>query len=282
MKVQKVAVVGAGTMGGEIAHAITSANLPVVLKDVDQRFVDIGLERAATLRNKLVEKGKLDPAESDRLATLIQGAVDYDAFGDVDLVIEAVPEKLAIKQAVFAELDAATPGHAVLATNTSALSIDDIAAATVRPDKVVGLHFFYPAAVMRLVEVVEGSATSRKTILTTFNFAQAIKKAPVICVDSPGFIVNRVLTATMSEMFNFQTENDLTPEQLDEFVVNSGLSPMGPCKLGDRLGLDTVMHVAEYLNETLGDTFTVSQQMRELVAAGNLGRKTGKGFYEYE
>lgn len=281
MKVTKAAVVGAGTMGGEIAFVIASAGIPVLLKDVDQKFVDHGVETARELWTRLVEKGKLQQTAADAALALIEGTLTYDDFGSVDFVIEAVPERIEIKQSVFAELDATTPGHAILASNTSALSIDEISAATTRPDKVVGFHFFYPASVAKLIEVIEGAATAPETALAAYNFAQAIKKAPIVCGDSPGFVVNRLLCASMGEMHRVADEHGLTPEQLDAAIVGMKVSPTGPCALSDMLGLDTVLHVLEHLNEQFGDDFYVPPRMRELVAAGDLGVKTGKGFYEH-
>jgi enoyl-CoA hydratase/3-hydroxyacyl-CoA dehydrogenase len=280
MNVTKAAVVGAGTMGGEIAFVVATAGIPVVLKDVDQKFIDLGVEKATSLLDRQVAKGKLDEAGKQAVLDLIEPALDYSAFGDVDFVIEAVPEKMAIKQAVFAELDAATPGHAILASNTSALSIDEIGSATTRPDKVVGFHFFYPASFSKLVEVIEGELTSLDTSTAASNFAQAIKKSPITCADAPGFVVNRVLTASLAEMFRAADEHDLTPAHMDAAVVSLKTAPVGPATLTDTLGLDTVLHVMEHLNEELGDNFYVSPTMKELVAAGNLGAKTGKGFYE--
>lgn len=280
MNVTKAAVVGAGTMGGEIAFVVASAGIPVVLKDVDQKFIDLGLEKATSLLDRQIEKGKLDEVGKQSVLGLIEPALDYGGFGDVDFVIEAVPEKMAIKQAVFAELDAATPGHAILASNTSALSIDEIGAATTRPDKVVGFHFFYPASFSKLVEVIEGEFTSSETSTAAYNFAQAIKKSPITCADAPGFVVNRVLTASLGEMFRAADEHDLSPAQIDAAVVSLKTAPVGPATLIDTLGLDTVLHVMEHLNEALGENFYVAPKIKELVEAGRLGAKTGSGFYE--
>ena len=203
MFVFKAAVVGAGTMGGQIAQTIAASGIPVVLKDVKQEFVDAGLTEARNVTagqiGRLVKKGKLTEeqaaAEVDRIVGLIEGATDYASFGDVDFVIEAVPERMEIKQAVFAELDAVTPGHAILASNTSSLSITEIGDATLRPDKVVGFHYFYPAAVMPLIEVIEGDDTSSETINAATTFAQNIKKQPITCAEVPGFVVNRILNS---------------------------------------------------------------------------------------
>ncbi|HEY5189264.1 MAG TPA: 3-hydroxyacyl-CoA dehydrogenase family protein, partial [Solirubrobacteraceae bacterium] len=281
MFVFKAAVVGAGTMGGEIAQTIAAAGIPVVLKDVDQKFVDQGLEKARSLWEARVQEGKLDPAERDRKLNLITGTTGYETFGDVDFVIEAVPERMEIKQTVFAELDAVTPGHAILASNTSSLSITEMGEVTSRPDKVVGFHFFYPASVMRLIEIVEGDDTSADTSQAAANFAQAIRKMPIRCGEAPGFVVNRILNSAVSELWRYQEETGTPIPELDKAVAESKVAPMGPFYLTDLLGLDTVVHVAEHLREAYGERFFVHREMRELVAAGNLGAKTGKGFYEH-
>ncbi len=281
MFVFKAAVVGAGTMGGEIAQVIANSEIPVVLKDVDQKFVDQGLEKARSLWQGRVDAGKMEAAELERKLALITGTTSYDGFGDVDFVIEAVPERMGIKQAVFSELDEVTPGHAILSSNTSSLSITEMGEATSRPDKVVGFHFFFPASVMRLIEVIEGDDTSAETAQVAANFAQTIKKMPIRCGEAPGFVVNRILNSAGSEVWRFQEESGIDPKELDKIVAESKAVPMGPFFLGDLLGLDTVLHVAEYLRESYGDRFFVHAQMQELVAAGNLGAKTGRGFYEH-
>ncbi len=288
MFVFKAAVVGAGTMGGEIAQVIASAGIPVVLKDVKQEFVDLGLKKAeevtsAQLAN-LVRKQKLSEEQAAEQAAeilgRISGTTDYDGFGDVDFVIEAVPERMEIKQAVLAELDACTPGHAILASNTSALSISEMALACSRPDKVVGFHFFYPASMMRLVEIVEGEDTSMETLQVATTFAQTIRKLPITCGEEPGFVVNRVLNSAISEVWRLQEEEGLSIKAVDDAVAASRVAPMGPFFLTDLLGLDTVLHVAEHLHDSYGDSFYVHEGMRALVEAGELGAKTGKGFYE--
>jgi 3-hydroxyacyl-CoA dehydrogenase len=277
----KAAVVGAGTMGGEIAQAIASAEIPVVLKDVEQKYVDQGLAKARSVWQAQVDAGKLDASELERKLALITGTTDYGGFGDVDFVIEAVPERMTVKQAVFSELDGVTPGHAVLASNTSSLSITEMGEVTSRPDKVAGFHFFYPASVMRLIEVIEGEDTSPETTQTAINFAQAIRKLPIRCGEAPGFVVNRILNSAVSELWRVQEETGMDVQELDRLVAESKAAPMGPFYLTDMLGLDTVLHVAEYLRESLGERFFVHAGMQELVAAGSLGAKTGKGFYEH-
>ncbi len=289
MFVFKAAVVGAGTMGGEIAQVIASAGTPVVLKDVKQEFVDQGLEKAREVTQGqlagLVAKEKITQEDADRqleeIAGRIAGTVEYEGFGDVDFVVEAVPERMEVKQAVFAELDAVTPGHAILASNTSSLSVTEMGEATTRPDKVCGFHFFYPASMMRLIEVIEGEDTSEETVQAAANFAQAIRKTAVRCGEVPGFVVNRILNSSVSEVWRVVEEEGLDPHEVDKVIKDSGTVPMGPFFLTDLLGLDTVLHVAIHLRESYGDRFYVSPKMKELVEAGNLGQKTGRGFYEH-
>lgn len=282
MFVFKAAVVGAGTMGGEIAYAIASVDVPVVLKDVDQRFVDQGLEKARSIWQGRVDRGKMEAAELERKLALIHGTTSYEGFGDVDFVVEAVPERMDIKHAVFAELDAVTPGHAILASNTSGLSISEIAEATARPEQVCGFHFFYPASVMRLIEVIEGDQTSAATAQTAANFAQTIRKLPIRCGEVPGFVVNRILMSSISEIWKVQEDTGASTESIDQAISEAKVAPMGPFFLTDLLGLDTVLHVAEHMHDSYGDErFHVHRGLRELVGAGDLGAKTGKGFYEH-
>jgi enoyl-CoA hydratase/3-hydroxyacyl-CoA dehydrogenase len=289
MFVFKAAVVGAGTMGGQIAQTIAAAGVPVVLKDISDELVRAGIDEARNVTagqvGKLVERGKLTDeqgqAQIAEIVGRIEGTTSYRSFGDVDFVIEAVPERIEIKQAVFAELDAATPGQAILASNTSSLSITEIGEATLRPDKVVGFHYFYPASVLSLIEVIEGEDSSRETVTAAVTFAQAIRKQPIVCAEVPGFVVNRILNAGSSEIWRAQEEQGLAIKPIDEGVGAAGVVPMGPYVLVDLLGLDTVLHVAEHLAESYGpERFYVPKGMRKLVSQGKLGAKTGgEGFY---
>src|SRR5437773_3745077 len=289
MFVFKAAVVGAGTMGGEIAQVLASADVDVVLKDVDQKFVDAGLEKAKQVTEaqvgRLVKKEKITQEQGDEQVAgvlgRIHGTTEYEGFGDVDFVVEAVPERMEIKQAVFAEIDEMTPGHAILASNTSALSISEIGSATTRPDQVVGFHFFYPASVMRLIEVVEGEFTSEETAQAAANFAMQVRKNPIRCGEEPGFVVNRVLNSAASEIWRYADESGRSPEEIDKEIADAKVTPMGPFYLSDLLGLDTVLHVAEHLRASYGDRFYVHPRMKELVEAGKLGQKTGEGYYTH-
>ncbi len=284
MFVFKAAVVGAGTMGGQIAQTIAAAGFPVVLKDINQDLVQAGLDEARKVTEgqvgKLVKKERITAeqgaAQIEEILGRIEGTTSYSGFGDVDFVIEAVPERMEIKQAVFAELDAVTPGHAILASNTSSLSIGEIGEATMRPDKVVGFHYFYPASVMPLVEIVEGEETSPETVTAALTFAQAIRKQPIACLEVPGFVVNRILMAGMSEIWREQEEKKLSIKAMDEGIGAAGVVPMGPYFLVNLLGLDTVLHVAEHVADAYGDErFYVPKGMQKLVSEGKLGAKTG-------
>jgi 3-hydroxyacyl-CoA dehydrogenase len=289
MFVFKAAVVGAGVMGGEIAQVIASADIPVLLKDVKQEFVDNGLEKAREVTQsqtgKLVKREKLTQEQADaqleRTLGLITGTTSYEGFGSVDFVIEAVPEKMAVKHQVFADLDAVTPGHAILASNTSGLSISEIGDVTQRPDRVVGFHFFWPASHMRLIEVIEGEDTSSETAQAAANFAQAIKKMPVRCAECPGFVVNRILASTASEVWRYQDETQTDVKDVDKALTDAKLVPMGPFFLADMSGLDTALKVARDMQDAYGDRFYVHRGMEELVEQGHYGQKTGKGFYEH-
>ncbi|HEY5316679.1 MAG TPA: 3-hydroxyacyl-CoA dehydrogenase NAD-binding domain-containing protein [Solirubrobacteraceae bacterium] len=284
MFVFKAAVVGAGTMGGQIAQTIAVAGFPVILKDINQDLVQAGLDEARKVTEgqvgRLVKKERITAeqgaAQIEEVLGRIQGTTSYEGFGDVDFVIEAVPERMEIKQAVFAELDAHTPGHAILASNTSSLSIAEIGEATLRPDKVVGFHYFYPASVMPLVEIVEGDETSSETVTAALTFAQAIRKQPIACLEVPGFVVNRILMASMSELWREQEAKKLSIKAIDEGVGAAGVVPMGPYFLINLLGLDTVLHVVQHIADAYGEErFYVPQGMQKLVSEGKLGAKTG-------
>ena len=267
MFVFKAAVVGGGTMGGEIAQVIANAEIPVVVKDIEQEFVDHALQKAHEVTkgqlDRLVAKDKMTQEKADErlklITGLITGTTTYEGFSDVDFVIEAVPERIEIKQAVFAELDQVTPGGAILASNTSSLSITEMGDATLRPDKVVGFHFFYPASVLPLVEVVAGADTSAETMQAASNFAQAIRKQPIGCGEVPGFVVNRILISAVGEVFRAQEEQGLSIKAIDEGVSAQNIAPMGPFILTDLLGLDIGLHTAEHLNESYGDSLYVHQ-----------------------
>jgi enoyl-CoA hydratase / 3-hydroxyacyl-CoA dehydrogenase len=286
----RAAVVGAGTMGGQIAQTIAAAGIPVLLKDVDDALVQAGIDEAAKVTrgqiSKLAQRGKITDEQAEaqiaQIVDRIAGTTSYRGFGDVDFVIEAVPERMPVKLAVFAELDACTPSHAILASNTSSLSITEIGEGTLRAEKVIGFHYFYPASLMPLIEIVEGDDTSPETVATAVTFAQAIRKQPITCTEVPGFVVNRILNSGISEIWREQEQRGLSIEKIDAGVGAAGVVPVGPYRLVDLLGLDTVLHVAEHLFESYGgERFYAPEGMRRLVGEGKLGAKTGgDGFYD--
>lgn len=281
MNIFKCAVVGAGAMGGEIAQVVSWSGLPVLLKDVDQKALDHGMATAKGIYQRRVDKGKMSASDmSDKLG-LISPALTYDDFGDVDFVIEAVPEKLAVKKAVFAELDRVCQRTAILASNTSALSISEIASATTRPGHVVGFHFFNPASVMKLVEVVAGAQTTKETVDTAVSFAEELRKLPVRVKECAGFVVNRVLMAAMVEILRAREETGADRSAIDALLQAKGGVPVGPFLLADMLGLDIAADVAATLERAYGPRFAAPRELRELVSAGDLGVKTGKGFYPH-
>lgn len=271
MFVFKAAVVGAGATGGEIANAIASADIPVVLKGADQRAVDEGLDRARSIWQRKVDAGKLAPEELVRLTALVTGATDYAGFGDVDFVIEALPERIEVKQEALAELDEVTPGHAILASNTSVLSISEIAEATGRPDRVVGFHCFQPASATRLIEVVEGLETSPETTQAALSFAQTIRKLPIRCDEAPGYVVDRVLAAAIGEAFRFQRESGASFEQIDAAIADARAAPAGPFQLVARLGVDSFGRLGRHLHESFGDRFPLHDETLERIGRGETG-----------
>jgi 3-hydroxyacyl-CoA dehydrogenase len=242
----KAAVVGAGTMGGEIAQVITYSGLPVVMKDIDQAMLDKGMAKIRSIYQRRVDKGKMSEGDMQAKLDLVTPTLTYDEFGDVDIIVEAVPEKMAIKQAVLKELEEVCPEETIFASNTSALSISEMGAATGRPHKMVGMHFFNPAHVMKLVEVIPGLDTSEETVDDVVMFAEGLRKIPVVVQECPGFLVNRLLMPYLNEATKALEEGAATAAEIDQAVVTWGM-PMGPFTLMDMLGIDVCGHVGDYL-----------------------------------
>jgi len=282
-EVRKIAVIGAGTMGAGIAQACAAAGFQVTMRDIEQRFVDAGFRRIKEPLAKRVEKGKMAAADVDAILSKIRGVVDLkDAVAGAQVVIEAVFEKMEIKKELYAELDRLSPPEVVFASNTSSLSITEMANATKRPDRVVGMHFFNPAPVMKLVEVIRGSETSDATVGLIKDLCAKLGKEPVEVREAPGFVVNRLLVPMMNEAFNLLQEGVASAEEIDKAMKLGTNMPMGPFELADYTGLDIGLDVMEVLFRETGDPkFRPSTLLRKYVRAGRLGRKSGRGVYEY-
>ncbi len=280
MYIYKAGVVGAGAMGAEIAQVISYANVPVVLKDVNEEFVSKGLSKIRSIYQRRVDSGKMAPAEMEKKLSFVKGSTNYADFKDVDLVVEAVPEKMEIKKAVFKDLDASTPKHAILATNTSSLPISAIGAITKRPDKVVGLHFFYPAHVMKLIEIIPGLATDSGTIQDMINFSEGLRKLPIVVNECAGFLINRLLMPYLNESAYCLQEGAAPVETVDQKIKEFGM-PMGPFTLVDNVGLDICRDVEFVLLEAYGSRMKPADLWEQMYVQKLFGRKTGKGFYIY-
>ncbi|HEX9781017.1 MAG TPA: 3-hydroxyacyl-CoA dehydrogenase NAD-binding domain-containing protein [bacterium] len=280
MYIYKTAVVGAGAMGAEIAQVISYSGVPVLLKDVDQARVDQGLKTVRKIYQRRVDRGKMTADELEKKAALVTGVTDYAQFSDVDLVVEAVPEQLTLKQSIFRELDGACPETAMLASNTSSLSISALGGVTKRPEKVVGMHFFYPAHVMKLIEVIPGLGTSEETVGDIIGFAESLRKLPIRVNECPGFLVNRILMPYLNEAAFCAQEGAASTRQVDEAMVEFGF-PMGPFTLVDNLGFDVCREVVSVLLDAYGPRMRPAEIWDRMAACKRLGVKSGAGFYLY-
>ena len=281
MYIKKVAVVGAGTMGADICYTIAMAGIPVVLRDVSRDQLAHARQHIGELFQGRVARNKMSPADAEDRMNFITFSGDLQDLDGVTLAIEAVTEKMSIKEAVFRELDQVLSPLSLIVSNTSALSISHLATVTSRPTRVAGMHFFYPAHMMKLVEVIAGDQTSAETIETVTRLAEEIRKIPVNVKECPGFVVNRILMASMAEVLRFKEEHQLDAASIDQAITQNKIAPMGPFMLADALGLDVALEVANTLNQALGDRFKPSRELEQLVAEGHLGMKTGQGFYSY-
>ncbi len=284
MEIKKIGVLGAGVMGSGIAQVAAQSGFEVVMRDIADEFVQKGLKNIEAFLSKGVEKGKVTPEEKEAALGRIKGTTAVEDLKDVDFVIEAVIEDLELKKKVFKEMDELTRSEVILATNTSSMSITEIAASTSRPDKVVGMHFFNPVPLMRLVEVIKGLETSDETVDVTWKLAEQLGKTPVLVKkDTPGFIVNRIMLPQLMEAIRIYEEGIASMEDIDK-AVKLGLNyPMGPFELMDLTGLDISYFVNEYFRKELPQELkhVTPHALKAKVRAGKLGRKTGEGWYKY-
>jgi 3-hydroxybutyryl-CoA dehydrogenase len=281
-QIKKIAVLGAGTMGNGIAHVFARAGYSVILRDVEARFLERGLETIGKNLDREVKKEKISAADKPLTLSRIQPTTEVSALADADFAIEAVPEQLDLKLRVLKDVDAVLKPGVILASNTSSISITQLAAQTSRPEKFIGMHFMNPVPIMALVEVIRGLATSDDTFQTTTQLCEKLEKKPVAVNDAPGFVSNRVLMPLINEAAFAVMEGVATPEAVDA-VMKMGMNhPMGPLELADFIGLDVCVNILEVLQTGFGDPkYRACPLLRKYVAAGWLGRKSGRGFYKY-
>jgi 3-hydroxybutyryl-CoA dehydrogenase len=282
MAIDKIAVLGAGQMGNGITQVAACAGYEVVMIDIKQEFVDRGVSAIEKSLAKLVSKERMSQSDADAARARISTSIDRSACHDVDLAIEAVPEILDLKLSIFSELDEICKPECILASNTSSISISEIAAATSRPEKVIGMHFMNPVPIMKLVEIINGKQTSEETNSAVISTAETMGKTALSCNDSPGFVSNRILCPMLNEAILTLQEGVAKPEAIDGIMKLGMNHPIGPLALSDLIGLDTVLHIMNVLHEGLGDDkYAPAPLLLEMVEQGKLGRKTGEGFYNY-
>ena len=280
--INTVGIVGAGTMGSGIAELVASAVKNVVLLDIEKDIAEDAVAKIEKSLARLARRGKIDEEQVTLIVSRIQPTEDYGDFRDVDIVIEAASEDMELKKVVFAEIEENTEQSTIIATNTSTLSVTELAMSTSRPEKVIGIHFFNPAPIMKLVEVINTAKTSPETLERTMEFARSLDKYPIMAKDRAGFVVNRILLPMMNEAIFALDEGIATAAEIDNAMKLGANHPIGPLGLADLIGLDVTLSVLNVLYTEHGDPkFRPAPLLKEMVRAGNLGRKTGKGFFEY-
>ena len=279
---EKIFVIGAGTMGSGIVQAFAQKGYEVIVRDIKDEFVDRGIATINKNLSKLVAKGKVTEEFKENVLSKITGTTDLNLAADCDLVIEAAVENMEIKKDIFSQVDKICKVETILASNTSSLSITEVASVTNRPDRVIGMHFFNPATIMKLVEVIKGMATSQETFDKVKELSFAIGKEPVEVAEAPGFVVNRILIPMINEAVGIFAEGVASVEDIDTAMKLGANHPMGPLALGDLIGLDVCLAIMDVLYNETGDTkYRAHSLLRKYVRAGWLGRKSGKGFYDY-
>ena len=283
MIIKKVGVVGCGLMGGGIAQVCAESGYETIAREINEELLEKGIKAIKANWDKAVSKNRMTEDNRGLAIQKLKGTIDMKDFGDCDIVIEAAIEQMDLKKAIFAELDSITPANAILATNTSCLSIIEIASATKRPEKVLGIHFFNPVPAMKLVEVIETISTSKESMETGIDFSQSLGKQVVKAKDSPGFIVNLLLIPFLLDSIRAYEKGLATKEDIDAGVKLGLNHPMGPLTLTDLVGLDTTYHIAcAMYEETADPKYAPPVLLKQMVTAGWMGRKSGKGFYEYK